>query len=152
MGAFYWTKSRLNFRKFHVPNGTVLWLRLHRPDPSHRAFSYCSCKKYTKVRYWGDLRGTIWSNGKGHFVPTHQNDQTGQSGPCTFKLRSNQTEMVHPIGCTNRNFRNFGLNGKLPTEPGHWITGNAFQISLHPIGILAMAFWTFQLWRVLKSW
>ena len=100
MGAFYWTKSRLNFRKFHVPNGTVLWLRLHRPDPSHRAFSYCSCKKYTKVRYWGDLRRTIWSNGKGHFVPTHQNDQTGQSGPCTFKFRSDQTELVHSNGCT----------------------------------------------------
>ena len=150
MGAFYWTKFRLNFRKFHVPNGTVLWLRLHRPDPSHRAFSYCSCKKYTKVRYWGDLRETIWSNGKGHFVPTDQNDQTGQSGPCTFKFRSNQTEMVHSIGCTNRNFRNFGLNWKLPTEPGHWITGNAFQISLHPIGILAMAFWTFQSWSFLN--
>ena len=114
MGAFYWTKFRLNFRKFHVPNGTVLWLRLHRPDPSHRAFSYCSCKKYTKVRYWGDLRETIWSNGKGHFVPTDQNDQTGQSGPCTFKFRSDQTEMVHSIGCTNRNFRNFGFDGKCP--------------------------------------
>jgi len=27
-------------------------LRLHRPDPSHRAFGYCSCKQDTKERYW----------------------------------------------------------------------------------------------------
>ena len=25
--------------------------RLHRPDPSHRAFGYCSCKQDTKERY-----------------------------------------------------------------------------------------------------
>ena len=30
-----------------------LWLRLHRPDPSHRAFGYCSCKQDTKERYAG---------------------------------------------------------------------------------------------------
>ena len=30
-------------------NGTF---RLHRPDPSHRAFGYCSCKQDTKERYW----------------------------------------------------------------------------------------------------
>ena len=27
--------------------------RLDRPDPSHRAFGYCSCKQDTKERYWG---------------------------------------------------------------------------------------------------
>ena len=55
MGAFYWTKFRfeIQFRKFHVPNETVLWLRLHRPDPSQRAFGYCSCKQDTKERYAG---------------------------------------------------------------------------------------------------
>ena len=31
-------------------NGTF-WL--HRPDPSHRALGYCSCKQDTKERYWG---------------------------------------------------------------------------------------------------
>ena len=31
-------------------NGTF---RLHRPDPSHRALGYCSCKQDTKERYWG---------------------------------------------------------------------------------------------------
>ena len=25
----------------------------HRPDPSHRAFGYCSCKQDTKEQYWG---------------------------------------------------------------------------------------------------
>ena len=46
------------------------------------------------------------------FRPTKMT--TGQSGPCTFKFRSNQSEMVHSIGCTNRNFRNFGFDGKCP--------------------------------------
>ena len=27
--------------------------RLHRPDPSHRALGYCSCKQDTKEWYWG---------------------------------------------------------------------------------------------------
>ena len=89
-------------------NGTVTPAAQTLPKPV-RAFSYCSCKKYTKVRYWGDLRRTIWSTGKG---PTKM--RTGQSGPCSFKFRSDQTEMVHSNGCTNRNFRNFGLNGKRP--------------------------------------
>ena len=31
-------------------NGTF---RLHRPVPNHRVFGYCSCKQYTKQRYWG---------------------------------------------------------------------------------------------------
>ena len=31
-------------------NGTF---RLHRPDPSHRAFSYCSWKQDSKERHWG---------------------------------------------------------------------------------------------------
>ena len=31
-------------------NGTF---RLHRPEPSHHAFGYCSCKQDTKERYWG---------------------------------------------------------------------------------------------------
>ena len=31
-------------------NGTV---RLHRPDPGHRAFGFCFCNQDTKERYWG---------------------------------------------------------------------------------------------------
>ena len=105
-----------------------------------------SIQKCGTEEIWGEQFGQMERDIS--FRPTKMT--TGQSGPCTFKFRSNQTEMVHSTGCTNRNFRNFGLNGKLPTEPGHWITGNAFQISLHPIGILAMAFWTFQSWSFLN--
>ena len=52
--------------------------RLHRPDPSHRTFGYCSCKQDTKERDWGQQ---FLSNGKGHFGPTDRNDQTSQSVP-----------------------------------------------------------------------
>ena len=44
-------------------NGTF---RLHRPDPSRRAFPYCSCKQETKEPYWGQQfvkwKGTFQSN------------------------------------------------------------------------------------------
>ena len=29
------------------------YFRLLKPDPSHRAFGYCSCKQDTKEEYWG---------------------------------------------------------------------------------------------------
>ena len=62
-----------------------------------------------KAGYKRAVRGTtIWSNGKEHFLPS------GQSGPCTFKFRSEQTKAVRSIGCTNQNFRNFGSIGKRP--------------------------------------
>ena len=41
---------------FHLEILHVQWnstLRLHRPDPSHCALGYCSCKQDTKERYWG---------------------------------------------------------------------------------------------------
>ena len=57
----------------------------------------------------GDNNFVKW---KGTCRPTDQNDQTGQSWSRIF--RSDQTEMVHSIWCTNRNFRNLGLNGKRP--------------------------------------
>ena len=44
----YWLRS--HFQKYVQWNGTF---RLHRPDPIHRAFGYCSCKQDTKERYWG---------------------------------------------------------------------------------------------------
>ena len=43
----------------------------HRPDPSHRAFGYCSCKQDTKEQYWG---------------------QTGQSGPPSKRSFSSRTK------------------------------------------------------------
>ena len=58
--------------------------RLHRPDPSHRTFSYCSRKKETKDRYWGQQYCQM---GRGislyYFAPTYRSNQTGQSGPAS---------------------------------------------------------------------
>ena len=51
---------------------------LHRPDPSRRAFGYCSCKLDTKERYWGQQFSIL----------SIRSDQTGQSGPSS-KLVSN---------------------------------------------------------------
>ena len=73
----------------------------------------CSCKQDTKERYWGQM-----ANGKGHFSLSDRNDQTSHCWPPS-KLRSrifrsDQTEMVRSIWWTNRNFQNFGLNGKRP--------------------------------------
>ena len=55
----------------------------------------------------------ILSNGKGHFGLTYRNDQTGQSGPpSNIPVGPNRNSPFHLI--SNRNFRNFGLNGKRP--------------------------------------
>ena len=139
-GSFYWTKFRfeIQFRKFHVPNGTILWLRLHRPYPSHRAFGYCSCKQDTKERYGGQQFGQMKRNIS--FLPVkvdHAPSNSGRSKP----KRSVPLDVPTKI---------FGILGRL--ESAQWITGNTFRISLQQIGILAIAFLTFQLWRVLKSW
>ena len=61
-----------------------------------------------------------FGNGKGHFGPTDRPTEMTrlvtvdhlQSWSRIF--RSDQTEMVRSIWCTNRNYRNFGLNGKRP--------------------------------------
>ena len=120
-----------------MPNGTLL---LHRLDLSHRAFSYCSCKKYTKVRYWGDLRETIWSNGKGHFVPTDQNDQTGQSGHAPLNSGRTKPKWSIPLDVPIEISEILGL-----MESAHWITGNAFRISLHAIGTIGDGFLNFSI-------
>ena len=61
-----------------------------RPDPSHRAFGYYSCKQDTKERYWRQ-QFCPWSN-----IPFW----TSRNG--LFQLIS------------NRNFQNLALNGKRP--------------------------------------
>ena len=110
-GRFPFNKnSSVKLRKFHVPewNGT---LRLHRPDPSHRAFGYCSCKQDTKERYWeqqfclfGSTDRNVWATGPG----------------------SEQTEMVRSICYTNRNFRNLGLNGWSALHIDHYYSFKIF--------------------------
>ena len=158
MGAFYWTKFRLNFRKFHVPNGTVLWLRLHRPDPSHRAFSYCSCKKYTKVRYW-----EIWGEQK---CGTEEiwGEQFGQMEKDISFRPTKMTRRVkvdHAASNSGRTKPKWSIPMDVPTEifgilgwmeRAHWITGNAFRISLHPIGTIGDGFLNFSIMARSQSW
>ena len=95
-------------------NGTF-WL--HRPNPSHCVFGYCSCKEDTKEWHWGQQ------------VCRMERDISVQSTEITRPVKvdhlkswsrifqSDQSEMVHSIWCTNRNFWNFGLNGKHPLPP-----------------------------------
>ena len=48
------------------------------PKSLHTLFGHCSLERaYRRVVLWT----TIFENGKEHFSPTAQNEQTGQSGP-----------------------------------------------------------------------
>ena len=108
MGASHSTKITV----WNFGNSTYQWngtLRLHRPDPSHRALGYCSCKQDTKERHWGqqfcqlEKDISVWPN--------------GQSGPPS-KLVPNIPVGPNRSGqfclISNQNIRNFGLNGKRP--------------------------------------
>ena len=68
-------------------NGTF---RLHRPNPSHRAFGYCSFKQDTKERYWRqqfcEMKRdvSVWPTEMtgpvtGHWSPVHRWSQTFRS-------------------------------------------------------------------------
>ena len=77
-----------------------------------------SCKQYRKERYWGQQ---FWQmHGKGHFGPTDRNDQNGHSGPPSklvpIPVGPNRNGPFHLSWGANRNYRNFGLNGKRPTS------------------------------------
>ena len=85
-------------------NGTF---RLHRPDPSHRAFGYCSCKKDTKERY----KGQQFCQMERDFSVGSKVDHIQR---CSQIFRSDRTETVRSNLISNRNFRSFGLNGKRP--------------------------------------
>ena len=74
----------------------------------------CSCKQDRKERYWEQQ---FWQMERDISVrPTEMTRPVTvdhlQSWSRIF--RSDQTEMVRSIWWTNRNFRNFGLNGKRP--------------------------------------
>ena len=74
----------------------------------------CSCKQDTKEQYWGQQ---FWQMERDISVrPTEMTRPVTvdhlQSWSRIFG--SDQTEMVRSIWWTNRNFRNFGLNGKRP--------------------------------------
>ena len=107
-------QQKFRFEFSEIPraqwNGTF---RLHRRDPSLRAFGYCSCKQDTKERYWGKqfcLMETDIS-----VRPTEMTGLVKEDYLQTWSriFWSDQTEMVCSIWCTSRNFRSFGLNGKL---------------------------------------
>ena len=73
-----------------------------------------SCKQDRKERYWGQQ---FWQMERDISVrPTEMTRPVTvdhlQSWSRIF--RSDQTEMVRSIWCTNRNFQNFGVNGKRP--------------------------------------
>ena len=78
-----------------------------------------SCKQYRKERYWGQQ---FWQmHGKGHFGPTDRNDQNGHSRPPSklvpnIPVGPNRNGLFHLSWGANRNYRNFGLNGKRPTS------------------------------------
>ena len=76
-----------------------------------------SCKQDRKERYWGQQ---FWQMERDISVrPTEMTRPVTvdhlQSWSRIF--RSDQTEMVRSIWCTNRNYRNFGLNGKRLSFP-----------------------------------
>ena len=111
-GAFHSTKIPIwnfgNLRTFWI--GTF---RLHRPDPSHRAFGYCSCNQDTREQHWEQqfcqMERDISVLTTEMTRPVKE-DHLPQSWSRMF--RSDQIKSVHSIWCTNRKFRNFGLNGK----------------------------------------
>ena len=94
-------------------NGAFRW---HRPDSSHHPFGYCSCKQDTKERYWGQkfcqIKQDISVRPTEITVPV----KVDQLQSWSRIFRSDQTEMVRCIWCTNRNVRNFGLNRKGPLK------------------------------------
>ena len=96
-------------------NGTF-WL--HRPNPSHCVFGYCSCKEDTKEWYWGqqlfcqmERDISVWPTDITGLVKVDQLE----SWSWIFQL--DQTEMVHSILMYQPKFLDFGLNGKCPLLP-----------------------------------
>ena len=97
-------------------NGTF-WL--HRPNPSHCVFGYCSCKEDTKEWYWGQQVCQMEQDIS--VRPADRDNQTSQSGPPSklvpnIPVGPNWNGPFH-FDVPTRNFWNFGLNGKRPLPP-----------------------------------
>ena len=108
-------------------NGTF---RLHTPDPSLRAFGYCSCKQDTKERQWGQQfcqmeRAILPCMPEAYHARFPDSETTHETKlpvarekeplvPRVGPFRSDRPKW--PDVCTNRSFRNFGLNGKRPRD------------------------------------
>ena len=94
----------LKFPKFHLPKGTVPYDPIQR----YRAFGYRTCKQDTEERYSGYNN---LANGK-------EPSRTNQIRPSSkmfpnIPVGPNRNDPFHLF--SNRNFRNFGVNGKRPT-------------------------------------
>ena len=81
LGRFSFNKNTgLKFPKFYVPNGTVHSFAQTRPKSTSVWLLFLQA--ILQAGYQRAVLGTaISSNGKGHFGPTDQNDQTCQRGP-----------------------------------------------------------------------
>ena len=93
---------------------------LHRPDPSHRTFSFCSRKQETKDRYWGQQycqmeRGILLY----YFAPTDRSDQTGRSRPPS-KLVPNIPVRLNRNGPFHLMYQPkiFGILGRMESAQG----------------------------------
>ena len=115
MGASHSTKITV----WNFGNSTYQWngtLRLHTPDPSHRAFGYCSCKQDTNERHWGqqfcqlEKDISVWPN--------------GQSGPPS-KLVSNIP--VEP----NRSGQFYLISNQYPEFWAQWKASNVNTCCFH---------------------
>ena len=102
------------FAVWNFGNSTFPMERLRRPDPSHIAFGYCSCKQDTKEGYWGQQFCQM--EREISVQPTEMTRLVKEDHLLSWSriCQSDQTEIVRSIWCTNQNFRNFGLNGKRP--------------------------------------
>ena len=117
---------------------------VHRPDPSLRAFGYCSLLIGFKRALLGT---TILSNGEGHFRPTGRNDQTGQSGPPSklvpnIHVGPNQNGPFHLM--YQLKFPEFWVEWKVPTL-------SIFILAPELVfDHLFTCSWPMQLWAVLQ--
>ena len=92
-------------------NGTF-WL--HRPDPRHWAFDYCSCKQDTTERYWGQqfcqMERDISDRPK---WPDRQDDHL----QCWFRrFLSDQTEKVRHHLMYKPKYPEFWVEWKAPSD------------------------------------
>ena len=110
-GAFHSKKILIS----NVGNLRAQWIGtfwLHRPDPSYRAFRYCSCNQDTREQYWEQQFCQMERDIS--VLPTEITRPVKEDHLKSWSrmFRSDQIKTVRSIWWTNRKFRNFRLNGK----------------------------------------
>ena len=81
--------------------------RLHRPDPSHRAFGYCSCKQDTKWRYWEQQFDQMETHISIRPTEMTRPVKVDHLESWSRIFRSEQTEMVRSIWVNKLQFTSF---------------------------------------------